>query len=69
MLASALGKHALLVSTDSDEERKFYKSQWALISTRPIEAPEIREKARALKGKPGLRLWTDDYNNLFQILK
>ena len=69
MLASALGKHALLVSTDSDEERKISSCQWALISTRPIESPEMLEKARGLKGKPGLRLWTDDYNNLFQILK
>ncbi|HET7319520.1 MAG TPA: fused MFS/spermidine synthase, partial [Nitrospirota bacterium] len=68
-LASALGKQALLVETDGDEERKIYRSQWALLSTRPVNDPEILGKARALKDRPGLRLWTDDYNNLFQILK
>ncbi|HET7319945.1 MAG TPA: fused MFS/spermidine synthase [Nitrospirota bacterium] len=68
-LASALGKHALLVETDNDEEKKIYRSQWALLSTRPVNDPEILGKARALKDRPDLRLWTDDYNNLFQILK
>src|SRR5512146_2904155 len=32
-LALALGKHALLIETDNDEERKIYRSQWALLST------------------------------------
>jgi spermidine synthase len=68
-LASALEKHALLVETDGNEERKIYRSQWALLSTLPVKDPEILGKARALKDRPDLRLWTDDYNNLFQILK
>jgi spermidine synthase len=68
-LASALEKHALLVETKADDEHKIYRSQWALLSTFPVKDPEILEKARALKDRPDLRLWTDDYSNLFQILK
>ena len=29
----------------------------------------IARKATAIDTIPGLRLWTDDFNNLFQILK
>jgi hypothetical protein len=30
--------------------------------------PEIRPEANLIDPIPGLRMWTDDYSNLFKIL-
>ncbi len=68
-LSDDLGKHALLVSTDSDERHNLFRSKWALISSQPIEDPAIENAAEELPSRPELRAWTDDYNNLFQIVK
>ncbi len=68
-LSRALHKHAVLISNETDEERMIYRSQWALVSSQPITAPAIRKAAEKLASRPDLRVWTDDYNNLFQILK
>jgi spermidine synthase len=68
-LASSLAKHALLISTISDGQRNIYRSKWALLSSTPITSLAIREAGTKLYSRPDLRVWTDDYNNLFQILK
>ncbi len=68
-LSDELGKQAILISTDSDEQHNLYRSKWALVSSQPIEDPAIENVAEELTTRPGLRAWTDDYNNLFQILK
>jgi hypothetical protein len=64
-----MGKQAILISTDSDEQHNLFRSQWALISSQPIEDPTIENVAEDLAARPELHTWTDDYNNLFQILK
>lgn len=49
-----------------------YASHWVLLARDPtlLEVPAIRARAVDLSGyKTDLRLWTDDYSNLFQILK
>ncbi len=68
-LSDVLGKQAILISTDSDEQHNLFRSQWALISSQPIEDPTIKKAAEELTARPELRAWTDDYSNLFQILK
>jgi len=68
-LSDELGKQAILIMTDSDEQYNLFRSQWALISSQPIEDPAIKSDAEELAERPELRTWTDDYNNLFQILK
>jgi SAM-dependent methyltransferase len=68
-LSDVLGKQAVLISTDSDEQHNLYRSKWALVSSRPIESRDIDNAAEELTARPDLRVWTDDYNNLFQILK
>jgi spermidine synthase len=68
-LANTLGRRALLVSADSDESRKIYRSKWALLSQTVLTSPALQEAAEDLAARPGLRIWTDEYNNLFQILK
>ena len=49
-----------------------YESHWILMARDPglLELPAIRENAVNLSGySTNIKLWTDDYSNLFQILK
>ncbi len=49
-----------------------YSSDWILLARDRalLEIPAIRERALDLDGySTNIRLWTDDYSNLFQILK
>ena len=49
-----------------------YASHWILLSRDPalLEIPAIQDRALDLNGySTNLKLWTDDYSNLFQILK
>jgi hypothetical protein len=66
-----LNKEAVLISNKKDERLKTNAANWALVSSNKsfLESPEIKKASRPLKANPELRVWTDDYNNLFQILK
>jgi spermidine synthase len=68
-LSRELAKHAVLIANDRDEEKKIYSSDWVLVSSRSIMSPKIIDAAEELETRPDLRVWTDDYSNLFQILK
>jgi hypothetical protein len=49
-----------------------YASHWVLLSRDPalLGVPAVQARAVDLSGyATDLRLWTDDYSNLFQILK
>jgi hypothetical protein len=49
-----------------------YTSHWILLARDPalLEIPSIQERAVNLDGySTNIKLWTDDYSNLFQILK
>jgi hypothetical protein len=48
-----------------------FGATWVLVSDRAsfFEYPFIRSVASEPKRSAGLRMWTDDYSNLFQILK
>ena len=48
-----------------------FDSFWVLLSrdSAVLDSPAIRAVGRALQGRPTIRLWTDDYSNLFQVLK
>ncbi|HEY3175402.1 MAG TPA: hypothetical protein VGK94_06515, partial [Candidatus Polarisedimenticolia bacterium] len=65
--ADALGKRAVLVSTD-DEDYPLYDSTWVLLSSRAdrFETPAFNE-AELLTAAPVT--WTDDYSNLLSVLK
>ena len=46
------------------------KSNENLLSLEVVrKADEVEKLAKKVKEKTGLRLWTDDYSNLFQIIK
>jgi len=69
-LADDKGLHTLLI-IDEAEKSDLSKTDWVLV-TRDPELPkrtEIAEGSEAIDDIPGLRVWTDDFNNLFQILK
>jgi predicted O-methyltransferase YrrM len=68
-LRRVLGKHAVLISNEKDHEHKIYRAAWALVSSKPVTSSAIQRVGAGLPFRQELRVWTDDYNNLFQILK
>jgi hypothetical protein len=46
-------------------------SDWILVTNNPavLENASVKVHAEPLVLRPGLRTWTDGYNNLLQILK
>ncbi len=61
----------VVIGDDCSQERCF-PSLWVLLAREPalLAVPEIASRARDMGDyTPSLRLWTDDYSNLIQILK
>ncbi len=69
-LADAQGLNAVLIADDG-EEPMGSRSDWVLLSDSEdaLEAKEIDEVAQTIEARPGWRLWTDDFNNIVQVLK
>jgi len=69
-LALARGMHAVWVDDDGDDPMAS-RSDWVLLSAGPsvLDRPQIANSATAIDAHPQWRLWTDDFNNLFQVLK
>jgi hypothetical protein len=56
----------------SDRKDRFLSSSdWVLVSRSDamLQKAAIKAVAQPVDSKPQWRLWTDDFNNLFQILK
>jgi len=74
-LAEEHGLSAVLISdTPQDTEGASYwlsATDQILVTSdrRLLESDRIREAGKVLAARPGFRMWTDDYNNLFLILK
>ena len=60
-----------MVSNEADDEKEIAASDWVLVSSRPgfFEQPEIKDAAEKIEPIRGLRTWTDDYSNLYKILR
>ncbi|HWQ53272.1 MAG TPA: fused MFS/spermidine synthase [Bryobacteraceae bacterium] len=71
MQADALGEPSMLLDTEDNDATGTFGATWVLISARQefFAKPAIKAVAEEAEPKKGLRLWTDDYSNLFQILK
>jgi SAM-dependent methyltransferase len=69
LAAAALGKDARVVDTE-DEPNDVFGSTWVLVTSAAsfFDAPLTR-MAVAVPLPRNMRMWTDDYSNLFQILK
>ncbi|HAM49316.1 MAG TPA: hypothetical protein DCP92_00940 [Nitrospiraceae bacterium] len=68
-LSRSLGKHAVLIENAEDAGRYINSTRWVLIASRPFSSPDILDAAKDLPSRPDLRIWTDNYSNLFQVLK
>ena len=68
--ANATQKIARLVDTEEDDTQDVFGATWMLI-TSPATGftGEILSSSTVLDSKRTVRLWTDEYSNLFQILK
>jgi len=66
----ATGKIARVVDTEDDETQGVFGATWVLI-TSPASGltGEALTNSAPLESKRTVRLWTDDYSNLFKILK
>jgi len=68
--AKALGKAARIVDTDEDESNDYFGATWVMVTAPSPGFNQIETLgSNALSTKKTVRLWTDDYSNLFQILK
>ncbi|MHB8994594.1 MAG: hypothetical protein ACYC63_05015 [Armatimonadota bacterium] len=69
-LADSYGLQSALI-VDSKKKPGTYHSDWILCtrSKTALQVKAIKERTRPREETKRLRLWTDDYYNLFQILK
>ena len=70
-LASVDGLTARLVRSPKDDAHLYSQADWILMTRDGsfFARPEIAGAAKIIAPRPGLRLWTDDYNNLLQVFK
>ncbi len=72
LAAGEFGKTAKMVNFESDDRfgTEETDSDWVLVTSRPgfFDNPELKV-AHDIKPIPGLRMWTDDYSNLYKILR
>jgi SAM-dependent methyltransferase len=73
-LSRESGAHAVEIrdEPDDDEDAPRTQSDWVLVSRdrAALEHAQIGDRGAAEpEDRPGLRIWTDDYSNLIQILK
>jgi SAM-dependent methyltransferase len=69
--AAAFGKVALLYEYYADEEDFLcFDCTWVLIMDRKTADahPALEKAGKVLERRPGFRVWTDDFSNLFGIL-
>jgi hypothetical protein len=70
--AAESGKTAKMVSFEVDDNNSMEESDsdWVLVTSRPgfFDQPELKVAA-AIDPIKGLRMWTDDYSNLYRILR
>jgi hypothetical protein len=66
-----LGLKVIAVENEADDANYIFESDWVLLtrSAAFAENAAVKNHEVAKKLDPNLRLWTDDYSNLFQILK
>src|SRR2546426_589948 len=59
------------VESDDDDEAGVYRSDWMLLSTSPVpfEGELLKEAAERIDAVPRVKLWTDDYSDVYRILK
>jgi spermidine synthase len=68
--AARLGKVARVFEDESDGDRGTYGTTWVLLAASPqVFAQAPLEAAAELEAERPVRAWTDDYSDLYRILK
>ena len=68
--AAATNHLARIVDTDDDDTQDVFGATWVLVvNPQPGFPIEVWNNSDKLASTRKIRLWTDDYSNLFQILK
>jgi SAM-dependent methyltransferase len=68
--ARSSGRRARVVDTEDDDAAGVFAATWVLVVAPPGDFDnEIRANSNPVSRARRVRLWTDDYSNLFQILK
>ena len=59
------------MDNDDDDNAGVYRSDWLLLSDSPaaFEGGLLGEVAQTIEAPPRVKLWTDDYSDLYRILK
>lgn len=72
MGAAETGRKARMISFEPDDRDATEEtaSDWVLVTSRPgfFELPEMKESFE-IRPADGLRMWTDDFSNLYKILR
>lgn len=70
-LADESKMQAVLIADDPPDDNPLYRSDWVLITsnTKLLEELKARKKGEDIEANPQIRAWTDDHNNLFDVLK
>jgi hypothetical protein len=71
VLAAADARHgsALFIRNRAEATRYVYDATWVLVASTPLPLSGMRWAALPFPSHPKPRLWTDDYSNLFQVLR
>ncbi len=64
----ATGHIARLVANPGDENRAVLRAEWVLVPASGFDG-DLKARSRPIVPTRRVRLWTDDYSNLFQILQ
>lgn len=69
-IAAQKGLHIALVEDEPDSVA-LNNTNWVLVARAPevLRQEAIRKAATPIQAIPGLGVWTDDFNNLFEVLK
>lgn len=70
-LADEAGYEAVMIADRSDDNPYSTHSDWVIVTRNRdfLTDPEVVKKRVAIEPIAGMKIWTDDFSNLFQILK
>lgn len=71
LAADALGKRAVMLRNEDNGDNYTFDANWVLVTRRPgfFESPPMKKRALIIQPSKKARLWTDDYSNLYRVLK
>ncbi len=70
-VATSLGRRAFMVETEDNDETTCFGTTWVLVTSNDnmLARPEFQRAGRLIPPQTWLRIWTDDYSNLYDVLK